>query len=420
MADALAVPSPTFGPRSRRVLAAGFAGSFFSVGFSIYLLGAFQTAMLETFSANVATWGLASSAFTGVSGLLSPFVGRWIVTRGRPGLSIRTVMIAGAIAIGVGLLAISRAPTIGLAALGWGGLVAPGTVLLGPLVTQAMVTNWFDATRGRALGFVAAGTTVAGGVIPTLAALLIESLGWRDAMAVLALAMFAIPLPLAAIFARSTPEEVGEAPDGVAAPAGTSKAAFEGPRTTGALLREPRLWLLGVLFGCQFTAGTISVVFTIPYAQQLELSLVASAAVLSFRSWFAALGKILLGSLSDRLGARRVLFIVFAVEIVLTLLLIQARGPVLFVIAGVGLGFVGGAALPLKGALIGEVFGRASFASVFGLLQTVALPFQLLLVPLAGHVRDVTGGYAPVFAATIPLFASAALGLVFVRPGEAR
>ena len=415
-----ALPSPAFATRSRQILVAGFAGSFFSVGFSIYLLGAFQNAMLETFGASVASYALASSIFTGVSGTLSPFVGRSIVTSGRPGLSIRGVMLAGCLSIGVGLLAISRLESLGLAALAWGLLVAPGTILLGPLVTQAMATNWFSARRGQALGIVAAGTTVAGGVIPTLAAVLIEELGWRDAMGILGLMMFAIPLPLVAFFARSTPEEVGERPDGIAVATDAPAPTPEAPLTTGQLVRSPAFWIVGVMMGCQFSAGTISVMFTIPYAQQLELSLVASAAVLSFRSWLAALGKILLGRLSDHAGTRKVFLGIFLVEIVLTLLLIQAREPILFIVAGIGLGFVGGAALPLKGALIGELFGRSSFASAFGLLQTVGVPFQLLLVPLGGYIRDVTGDYAAVFGATIPLFGIATVLLFFVKPTTAR
>lgn len=413
------LPSPQFQSRSRLVLVAGFAGSFFSVGFSMYLFGVFQNAMLETFSTGVAMFSLAPSIFSGISGTLSPFVGRSIVTRGRPGLSIRNVMLAGAVSIGVGLILISRMESMGSAALLFALLVAPGTVMLGPLVTQAMVINWFDATRGQALGIVAAGTTVAGGVVPVLAAALIEAFGWRDAMAILGLIMLAIPLPIVAFFARSSPEEIGEQPDGVM-PSGDDAPSLmpEVPLTTQQLLRSRYLWLAGAMFGFQFSAGTISVVFTVPYAQQLELGLVASAAVLSLRSWFAALGKVLLGRLSDRLGARRVFFGIFAVEIVLTLLLIQARTPLPFIVFGIGLGFVGGAALPLKGALVGELFGRASFASAFGLLQTVGLPFQLLLIPLAGYVRDRTGDYAMVFAGTIPLFVLAAILLLVIKPPQ--
>mgnify|MGYP001818815787 FL=1 len=88
--------------------------------------------------------------------------------------------------------------------------------------------------------------------------------------------------------------------------------------------------------------------------------------------------------------------------------------------AVIGLGFVGGAALRLKGDLIGVLFGRSSFASAFGLLQTVGVPFQLLLVPLGGYIRDVTGDYAAVFGATIPLFGIATVLLFFEKPTASR
>jgi len=195
-------------------------------------------------------------------------------------------------------------------------------------------------------------------------------------------------------------------------------AAAESPDTTTELVRNPMLWLVGIMFGLQFSAGSLSVVFTVPYAEQLGLGLVAGASVLSLRSWFGALGKVVLGNLSDHLGVRRVIFGVYVVEILLTLLLIQTRDPLLFSIFGLGLGFVGAAMLPLKGALVGALFGRATFASAFGLLQTVALPFGLLIVPLGGYVYDRTGDYAMVFGGMIPLFGLAAVLLLFVKLPE--
>jgi MFS family permease len=413
-----ALPSPTFKSRSRQILLAGFAGSFFSVGFSVYLFGVFQSAMLETFESGVTLFGFAPAMSSVISGILSPIVGRSLTTRGRPGLSVRRVMVAGAASIGLGLILVSRMESLATAGLFFALLVSPGTVMLGPLVTQAMVTNWFDANRGRALGIVAAGTTVAGGIVPVVAALLIESFGWRDAMGILGVTMLAIPLPISALLARSSPEEVGEVADGIPV-AGASGARTEAPHTTRELLRNRYLWLVGIMFGLQFSAGTLSVSYTVPYAQQLGLDLVASASVLGLRSWFGALGKILLGWLSDGISPRRVIFGVYVVEIILTLLMIQTRDPLYFSIFGVGLGFVGAAMLPLKGALVAQIFGRASFASAFGLLQTVALPFSFIMLPLAGFIYDSTGDWAVVFGCTIPLFATAALLLVFIKPDEA-
>ncbi len=416
-----ALPSPAFKSRSRRVLVAGFTGSFFSVGFSMYLFGVFQNAMLQSFEGSVAMFSVAPTVMSIISGVLSPFVGRALATRARPGVSVRTVMVLGALGIGAGLLVISRVESAIGAALLFGLLIAPGTVMLGPLVTQTMITNWFDATRGQKLGIVVAGTTVAGGLVPVFAAQLIEIYGWRDAMAILGGVMLAVPLPIAALLARSTPEEVGESPDGAAA-LGSDDPATPSTITlsTMDLLRRPVFWLCGIIFALQFAAGSVSVIYTVPYAQQLGLGLVASASILSLRSLFGALGKVLLGSLSDRVGVKRMIYCCFGVEIVLTTLMVQTRDPIWFTVFGVGLGFVGAAMLPLKGAFVGQLFGRANFGSALGLMQTVALPFAPLIIPLAGYVKDLTDDYAVVFAGAIPLYAVGALLLSFIKPPDAR
>ncbi|MCH2171955.1 MFS transporter [Myxococcota bacterium] len=411
-------PTDRFRRHSRGILVVGFAGSFFSVGFSVYLFGVFQAEMLETFGGSVTKFALAPVVMSIVSGLLSPFVGRSLATRGRSGLSIRSVMMAGALAVGLGLLLVSRMPSLMLAGLFLALLVAPGMVMLGPLVNQAMVINWFDLTRGRALGIVAAGTTVAGGVVPVMAALLIEALGWRNAMASLGLMMLAIPLPLSAVFARTQPEDVGEHVDGQTQEVAESAPAPAPPLSTRQLLERPSLWILGLVFGLQFSAGTLSVVFTIPYAQQLGLGLVAGASVLSLRSWCGALGKILLGWLSDHVGPRPVVIGVLIVQAGLTALMIQTRDPVYFSILGLGVGFAGAAMLPLKGALVGKLYGQSSFASAFGLTQLVELPLQLIALPLAGFVYDVTSDWATVFGLTIPMFLVASILLWFVRPSD--
>jgi MFS family permease len=104
------------------------------------------------------------------------------------------------------------------------------------------------------------------------------------------------------------------------------------------------------------------------------------------------------------------------VEVVLTRQLIEIRDPTLFTVLGVGIGFVGGSALPLKSAIVGDLFGRASFASVMGLLQTLALPFSVVLVRLAGAIHDRTEDYAMVFGFTVPIFILAGIVLFFVRP----
>ena len=82
----VAPESKVLKPGARKVLIGGFLGSLASVGLTVYLFGVFQDALVEAFSTDVATLSWAPSIFTGVSGLLSPLLGRALATATRAGL----------------------------------------------------------------------------------------------------------------------------------------------------------------------------------------------------------------------------------------------------------------------------------------------------------------------------------------------
>ena len=396
---------------ARRAAAGGFLGSVVSVGMTIYLFGGFQDALVEAFDTTVYALSFAPSIFTAVSGVLSPLVGRSLATPSRAGLSIRSVMFAGAFALGLGLVALSRAPSLVVAAAVFGAGVAPGAIMMGPLLGQALVTNWFDAERGRMLGVVSAGTTVGGMLLPPLAASLIEALDWRDAMAVLGLLALGLMLPAIALLVRDRPESVVEEAGESANPDASARRSA----STAELVADPRLWLVGLAFGLIFSAGMISTIFMVPFATQMGIPLVMGAFVAGARSGLAATGKIVFGALADRVGVLPVLWGVVACEAALTALLIQTRSPTVFVAIFVSIGFVGGAPLPLKATIAGQLFGRANFPAAMGLLQTLATPFQLLIVPIGGYVYTQTATYASVFLLTIPCFLLGGLLTVFLR-----
>ena len=333
-------------------------------------------------------------------------------------------MLCGVFAIGVGLVLISLSRSLWAAAGVFGLLVAPGAIALGPLVGQAMVTNWFEQTRGWALGIVSAGTTVGGVLIPPLAASLIDGFGWRVALGTLGLAECLFMFPIVLCLVRDRPDETEsarpeerivedlEVRDGGRSAEGTVLSS-------GELLRDPRLWLVGVTFGLLFSAGMVSTVFTVPYATELSVPLVGGAIIASLRASSAAAGKIVLGTASDRYGVAKVLFGVIVTEILLTSLLVGTRSALGFALLGVAIGFVGGSPLPLKAALVGRTFGQENFPAAMGLLQSIAMPFQLFMVPLAGVLYQFEGTYAAVFGLTIPCFALAGISLVvLVRRGR--
>jgi len=81
-----------------------------------------------------------------------------------------------------------------------------------------------------------------------------------------------------------------------------------------------------------------------------------------------------------------------------------------------------GGILPLYGALIGVIFGRAVFGRVLGKMTMVSIPFGVALPPLAGRLYDASGGYGTTFAWGAGIYALVAvlIGLLLVHVPEAR
>ena len=99
---------------------------------------------------------------------------------------------------------------------------ALGYVSGGPLPNQVMLSRWFDAGRGKAMGIAYLGIGVGGALVPLLAHALTEALGWRPALQDLGVLMIAIAFPVA-FFVREPEAERGEG--GARTPPGSRKPA---------------------------------------------------------------------------------------------------------------------------------------------------------------------------------------------------
>ncbi|MCH2173902.1 MFS transporter, partial [Myxococcota bacterium] len=263
----------------------GFLGHFFAVGCTLSVYGIFIEPVAHSFGAPMALASLGITGWQITNGVASPFLGRALQR-----LSIRRIMAAGAVLLGTGLAAASRAPdilTVGLIFSLW---AAPGAILVGALPSSTLVSNWFVATRGRALGIAAAGTTGASMFFPPLAAALIDSVGWRDALLCLSIGATAVALPAVWWLVVDRPEDVGEHPDGNPAPAENASEETQTAPPIGSLLRDRNLWLVGGAFGLLFVPGVVSMLFMVPFARQLGLSLQTAALVMSLRAVAGVVG----------------------------------------------------------------------------------------------------------------------------------
>ena len=82
-----------------------------------------------------------------------------------------------------------------------------------------------------------------------------------------------------------------------------------------------------------------------------------------------------------------------------------------FAIGAALFGYGVGGVVPLHGIVVGKTFGRERFGAVLGLMRPAMFPVQILGVPFAGWVYDVTGSYALAFQILLGLYLLAAMAV---------
>jgi MFS family permease len=317
----------------------------------------------------------------------------------------RPVVLAGAVLLGLGLVLSSRAASPLQFLLSYGVIVglSAGSFVV-PMMTA--VTAWLPSHRSIAVSLVSAGIGVAPMTISPLAAWLLASHDWRSAQLIIGLLVWVLLVP-AALFVRQPPA-VSETRSAGIAP--------ERVRVSDALVSAPFIVLALTFFACCAThAGPIF--HTISYALACGIPTVAAVSIYSLEGLAGLGGRVVLGLLGDRYGAKRVL---------IAGLMLQAlgAGSFLFVnrlqefyaVAAV-FGFAYGGVMPLYAVLARDYFGQQIMGSVLGAAAMVSSLGMALGPSVGGWIYDTFGGYSWLYIGSFAIgLGAVAIAFAFPPP----
>jgi len=398
-----------------RIVSASFFVQFMTTGTTFYAFGVLLKPISEDLGASRFAVGSALSLFLLVGSITGPLIGREVDRRGARGM-----MLVGTVFMSAGFLLFSRIEGIVGLYLAYGGVVAFGAALLGPITNTALIAAWFQRARGKALGISQIGLSLSGMLMAYVATWLVATWGWRGAI----LAFSAIPVvlvaPVVAAFVVNRPRERGLLPDG--APLDQEEAPST-PVESGNLreaIREPDLWLLALLVGLNFAASGSVIGVIHSYTTDLGHSVARAASVLSLLAGSAALGKPLFGVLADRTSARSAIAISIGLQAAGLVAVALAPGYPVLLAGSIVFGLGCGGVIPLFGLLTVARFGAARLGQMMGAALLLMLPFQLLGLPFATAVFDRTGSYVPAFLTFLVLYAIAGMVLTRMPSGSAR
>src|SRR3569623_1921858 len=273
----------------------------------------------------------------------------------------RIVVLSGSLLLGLGLVAASQAAHLWQFQLCFGVLIgiAAGS-FYAPMM--ALASAWIEKNRSLAVALVSAGMGVSPVTIAPTASWLITAYDWRTAMLVIGIAAWALLIP-ACFLVRPAPQ-VTDA---------TAANAVSGTDWTAAqALRTPQfITLAGAHFAC-CAAHSGPIFHMVSYAMVCGIAPLTAVTVYSVAGVSGLGGRLLLGTLADRIGAKPVLVGGLFVQAICiaTYLAVAQLGE--FYALSVMFGLAFGGVMPLYAVLAREFFGAKIMGTVFGAVSAFA------------------------------------------------
>jgi len=397
----------------------------FNRGFTVYIIP-----IQNSLGLSAAAIGWADTLGRLMGGIQGPFMG-YLTDRLGPG----PMLAFGGITSGLGFILLSYTHNYFFFLLVFVGLMSVGFRSGYNNASIAAINNWFRRRRGLAMSLVSMGHGIGGAIAP-VAGWLVLTYGWEIAVRISGVGIILLVVPLSFMVKRS-PESMGLLPDGdlPAEAAGdaantdesqtedrqagrsqrrTHWAVPENDFTAREAMRTPSYWMLVLAAGLRNTAHSGLSFLLAPvmvwFLQQGGREQIESLQIAAFYVGLVAFATVffnpLVGWLGDRFPRQRLSALCMASGALALCLMFNTSGS-LWLLAGFAiLQALSESANSLNWALMGEFFGRRSFATLRGWQH---LPDQLISMWTAvwmGMIFDATGSY---YLALFPLIGILAL-----------
>src|SRR5215510_13198156 len=297
----------------------------------------------------------------------------------------RIVVLIGAVLLGLALVLASRAASLVQFQLTYGILVGlAASAFFAPMIAAA--TAWFESNRGLAVSLVSAGMGVAPMTISPLARWLISTYDWRAAMLMIGILAWILLLP-AALLVRRPPAPAATSPG--------SALGADGERiSTAQVFRSPQFLVLGLTFFACCAAHSGPIFHMVSYAMLCGVAPMAAVSVYSVEGLAGLGGRLFLGVLADRFGAKLILVIGLVLQAlaIATYVFVSRLGQ--FYALAVIFGMAYGGVMPLYAVLAREYFGQRIMGTVFGaatMLSSLGMAFGPLV---GGWIFDTFDAYS--------------------------
>lgn len=325
-----------------------------------------------------------------VSGLAAFQVGRWVDAHGARGLMTVGSVLAAAVVLLWSF--VDSLPALYLVQAGVG--VAMSLVLYD--VAFTVIATWFRRDRIRALLLVTMVAGLASTIFIPLATALVEGIGWRAALRVLALILAVVTVPLHALVLRDHPRRLGFEPDGERVQdMGQTTAAANAEASVSAqtALRSQVFWWLAAAFTLDSIANIGVIPHLVPLLTERGFEPATVAVVAGSIGLIQVLGRLAFAPATRRVPIGVLAVWTYCLRTGALLVLLSVKGTPGLVLFALLFGIANGASTLARAGLVAQTFGPAHFGAINGSISTIVALLTTVAPLLVGAMRVRMGAY---------------------------
>lgn len=381
-----------------------------SNGLTITGITAFDPALLTEFGWSRAVLKFRDLLTLLLAGLMAPFLGV-LIDRIGP----KVLVLAGSLLLAALYFAYSQVHSIGQIYMIHIGFAAV-LVAAGLNVAVIMVSQWFVAKRGVALGITLVGTSLGGVILPKVIVAVLPALGWRESfmwLSVVPLVLFV----LVALLVR-TPAQMGMQPYGAGQAKGSASASARSDDLPdigyAAALRTRTFWALAVVAIATFYSILSVSAHLFLYMRDMKFDLATAGNAMAVMFGIAMLGKFGFGFLADYFPPKRVFLVNIAIMVGGALLLTGMKpGMIWYALVLFGLGW--GGLYTMIQLLAVNAFGLSSAGKILGTITLLDATSGGLGIWFTALLYDHFGSYHVAFLVIFVLVSVAFVAAFQVR-----
>jgi predicted MFS family arabinose efflux permease len=274
-------------------------------------------------------------------------------------------------------------------------LIGLGYAMTALVPSTTLVARWFIRRRALALALTQSGLSLGGVVLTPIMAGLIKQGGLEAMQGPLPTALILGIIPLAILFMRPDPHDMGLHPDGDDVDPEATPASQIGMRVGEALKTRFFWWsATGAIFALATQVGMIAHV----YNWALERADATTAAsTLALMAFCSLTGRLICGAFLDRINIYPFVLTLYLLQAVSMLGIAYAEGQVMVVTMTILFGLTVGNILMSQSLLIGKAFGVRDFPRILSANQLMMNGGVALGPILIGLMYDFGGGYQNAF-----------------------